>query len=161
MGSIKQGPQTAATWDPLSTIVTMRLSINGVSKDIPGVVDSGADFTSLFSALMTDFKVDPDKSGYIETEVDPNGNVLATTPLVMATAMFEGREFPMGVVFHEERSRPNLFGRSGLMEHFKIEFDPASATTTFTWADRGPRSTIDEVDRLIDSELANGPTPQG
>jgi hypothetical protein len=155
--TVEWKPQTDQAWDPLATIVEVAIQINDATETISAVLDPGADFTVLQPRFLETFAIDEDACGYLEAAVDANGMVTATVPLTMAVASFGGHDFAMPVQFDKELLRPCLIGRSGFLEHFRIELDPATASTRFVWQGQSPKATLGAVETFIQSRVGKRP----
>ena len=102
--------------------------------------------------------MDEDTCGFTQIGL-PDGS-LDTEPVVMATARLQGHDFPMPVcLLKYSRRAPqgkpiNVFGRAGLMDHFRIESNPATGQTTFEWIGTSPKSRLDVIQKkFIDDRV--------
>jgi len=146
MKTISWSAQTGQSWDPLATILTISIRIGDVEVPVSGVLDTGADVTELQPPLIDQFQVDEDACGFIPITND-HGIIVDTEPVTMATGSLDGYEFRMPVHLRRTVTRPRqVFGRSGLIDHFKISLDPAAATTTFEWSGLSPHNRLSEFE---------------
>jgi hypothetical protein len=137
-------PQTAEAWDPLAVRLQIEITINGITREVEGTFDTGADMTELQPPLITEFAIDEDQSGFA-TASDAKGRP-DTQSVVMASARFDDKVFDMPVCMPRRATRAvNVFGRAGLMDHFRIVFDPDKSETTFEARDLSPKSRIGAI----------------
>lgn len=148
--------QTKAPHDPLAIVLEIEITIGAITRTVRGTFDTGADITELEPPYISDFAVNEDECGFTQQQF-PDGK-LDTEPLVMAEAALEGHSFPMPVsLLKYPRRAPegtpiNVFGRAGLMDHFRIQIDPAGGTTTFVWIGKSPKSRLDEIQKFFIDE---------
>ena len=138
--------QTQGAGDPPSPYIDLELTIGNVTRSVRGILDTGADTTELIPPEDANFAIDPKSVGYI---ID--SRTKRPHPYVMAVARMDGNEFPMPVTFAPAGMRPvNVFGRVGILDHFKVETDPAAQLTRLTWVGQSPGSVIDVLKQHID-----------
>src|SRR5712692_8830702 len=88
---VKWRPQTPEPWDPPSTILTIKFRIGGVTLDVEGVFDTGADMNDLQPPKLAEFQNDPDHHGF---SADPNlHGQPRLIPIVIATGELDGHTF--------------------------------------------------------------------
>lgn len=158
--------QTTEPQDPLAIVLEIDITIGDHTRKVKGTFDTGADMTELEPPSITDFGVNENECGF--TQVRLSKVKVDTEPVVMAQATFNGHTFPMPVhLLKYSRRAPqgtpiNVFGRAGLMDHFRIESDPAGGTTKFTWVGESPKSRLAEIKKLfIDERIGKAKSFQG
>jgi len=136
-------PQTADAWDPLSTVFTMKIRVGGVTLDVEGVFDTGADMIDLQPPKLAEFQINADQHGFSTTVINGQKWMI---PIVIAEAELDGHWFEVPVALYPFDTRPvHVFGRAGLLDHFKVTLDPAAGQTRFEWNGKGPHSRIEAI----------------
>jgi hypothetical protein len=150
MAEFPWAPQTESAGDPPSPYIEVELTIEGVTRSVRGVLDTGADSTELIPPEVVNFKIDSKTVGYIL-----DGRTKQPEPFVMAVGRIDGMEFQIPIAFVPAGIRSvNVFGRAGIVDHFKVELDPAAQVTRLTWSGRSPGSVIDALKKHIDETTA-------
>jgi hypothetical protein len=107
------------------------LTSNKPAQLLPGIFDTAASISWLQSSLQDDKDCVP-----VPVSVAAGRGVIYRGG-VMLEADFEGHRFDLPVGF-DEHAQWNLFGTIGLMDQFRIRFEPSDAWTYFDWT--GPIS---------------------
>jgi len=113
------------------------------TRTVKGLFDSGADITHLDPQWMAQLRVTDQEC--IPWQVRVASGATADGRLTLLDARLDNTTFRMPVVFLAGLPT-DLFGRVGLFDRFKIDFDPEHAVTSFTFVGHGiPWATVVEA----------------
>jgi hypothetical protein len=124
---------------------------------IKGLFDSGADWTTLRMEWKEALRVRDSECFETElTGICGKDNPIRALATVL-DASLDGRRFRIPVAFVREVPI-DLFGRTGLLERYKVQLDAFGGLTTFDWADC-PAPLADSFEQNWKAELSKKANP--